>query len=421
VSSQPDKSTSLNFFLSSTFLLLVWLISTPVLLADCYKLMHQPTTNHIVLVIDCSGSMNGQPLADAKRGANSFLAQIKSNDRVALISFDDSVEFVQDEINNPNVLSTAVNDLRSGGATALYDGIARAALSLVNKKGNRVIVYLTDGNDNKSRYRLTELEKMTVSEGIFVYGIGLGQVDIEKLQQLSQKTSGTIRYTQISSNLENLYLEVWDEYYNQYNKQQPDKGSLVVTSIPDNKEVIINGRKVGTTPFREISLKEKPIKIGIVYNQGIWECDAIIRAGHQTVIDTRESDLGAELLIVSSPQGATVFIDDVYIGVTAIGTPVSMSKPNWVEQAQKDSRQLRISKIPYGNHRFRLRGIPDFDFGPGQQIEIEIPVSNDHMVLFFDIFRQKVTSDEGKIYSVGRPNDPFSELDDDFDEGLDDF
>ena len=421
MSSQPDKSTSLNVFLSSTFLLLVWLISTPVLLADCYKLMHQPTANHIVLVIDCSGSMNGQPLADAKRGANSFLAQIKSNDRVALISFDDSVEFVQDEINNPNVLSTAVNDLRSGGATALYDGIARAALSLVNKKGNRVIVYLTDGNDNKSRYRLTELEKMTVSEGIFVYGIGLGQVDIEKLQQLSQKTSGTIRYTQISSNLENLYLEVWDEYYNQYNKQQPDKGSLVVTSIPDNKEVIINGRKVGTTPFREISLKEKPIKIGIVYNQGIWECDAIIKAGHQTVIDTRESDLGAELLIVSSPQGATVFIDDVYIGVTAIGTPVSMSKPNWVEQAQKDSRQLRISKIPYGNHRFRLRGIPDFDFGPDQQIEIEIPVSNDHMILFFDIFRQKVTSDEGKIYSVGRPNDPFSELDDDFDEGLDDF
>ena len=414
MSSQPDKSTSLNFFLSSTFLLLVWLISTPVLLADCYKLMHQPTANHIVLVIDCSGSMNGQPLADAKRGANSFLAQIKSNDRVALISFDDSVEFVQDEINNPNVLSTAVNDLRSGGATALYDGIARAALSLVNKKGNRVIVYLTDGNDNKSRYRLTELEKMTVSEGIFVYGIGLGQVDIEKLQQLSQKTSGTIRYTQISSNLENLYLEVWDEYYNQYNKQQPDKGSLVVTSIPDNKEVIINGRKVGTTPFREISLKEKPIKIGIVYNQGIWECDAIIKAGYQTVIDTRESDLGAELLIVSSPQGATVFIDDVYIGVTAIGTPVSMSKPNWVEQAQKDSRQLRISKIPYGNHRFRLRGIPDFDFGPDQQIEIEIPVSNDHMILFFDIFRQKVTSDEGKIYSVGRPNDPFSELDDDF-------
>ena len=421
MSSQPDKSTSLNFFLSSTFLLLVWLISTPVLLADCYKLMHQPTANHIVLVIDCSGSMNGQPLADAKRGANSFLAQIKSNDRVALISFDDSVEFVQDEINNPNVLSTAVNDLRSGGATALYDGIARAALSLVNKKGNRVIVYLTDGNDNKSRYRLTELEKMTVSEGIFVYGIGLGQVDIEKLQQLSQKTSGTIRYTQISSNLENLYLEVWDEYYNQYNKQQPDKGSLVVTSIPDNKEVIINGRKVGTTPFREISLKEKPIKIGIVYNQGIWECDAFIKAGYQTVIDTRESDLGAELLIVSSPQGATVFIDDVYIGVTAIGTPVSMSKPNWVEQAQKDSRQLRISKIPYGNHRFRLRGIPDFDFGPDQQIEIEIPVSNDHMILFFDIFRQKVTSDEGKIYSVGRPNDPFSELDGDFGEGLDDF
>ena len=129
-----DKSISLNFFLIPSFLLLVWLISTSVLVADCYKLIHQPTINHIVLVIDCSGSMDGQPLADAKRGAKSFFAEIKSNDRVALISFDDVVEFEQDETNNLSVLNTVVNNLRSGGATALYDGIARAALSLVNKK-----------------------------------------------------------------------------------------------------------------------------------------------------------------------------------------------------------------------------------------------------------------------------------------------
>ena len=122
-----DKSISLNFFLIPSFLLLVWLISTSVLVADCYKLIHQPTINHIVLVIDCSGSMDGQPLADAKRGAKSFFAEIKSNDRVALISFDDVVEFEQDETNNLSVLNTAVNNLRSGGATALYDGIARAA------------------------------------------------------------------------------------------------------------------------------------------------------------------------------------------------------------------------------------------------------------------------------------------------------
>ena len=43
------------------------------------------------------------------------------------------------------------------------------------------------------------------------------------------------------------------------------------------------------------------------------------------------------------------------------------------------------------------------------------------ILVLINRFRQKVTSDEGKIYSVGRPNDPFSELDDDFDEGLDDF
>ena len=53
---------SLNRKLKTIFLVLAWLMIAPVLLADCYKLIHKPITNHIVPVVDCRGSMSGQPL-----------------------------------------------------------------------------------------------------------------------------------------------------------------------------------------------------------------------------------------------------------------------------------------------------------------------------------------------------------------------
>ena len=132
------------------------------------------------------------------------------------------------------------------------------------------------------------------------------------------------------------------------------------------------------------------------------------------------------MIILSRPQGATVFMDQTYLGLTAIGDPISPRKSDWVSRARADGRQLRLRSVPYGNHRFRLKGIPDFDFGPQQEIEIQLSIQQEEMILFVDILRQKVTDGKGKTYAVGKPNDPFQELEGDFEndsdfEGFDDF
>ena len=118
------------------------------------------------------------------------------------------------------------------------------------------------------------------------------------------------------------------------------------------------------------------------------------------------------MLVVSSPQGASVFLDDACVGLTTVGKPISLAKTDWFKKAQADGRQLRVRKVPYGNIQLRLRGIPDFGFGPDQEIEVEIPVQDEQMVLFADIFRQKVVDRKGKVYAIGQPNDPFLELED---------
>mgnify|MGYP001591111933 CR=1 FL=1 len=107
-----------------------------------------------------------------------------------------------------------------------------------------------------------------------------------------------------------------------------------------------------------------------------------------------------------------MFLDDAYVGLTAISKPISLAQKDWAAKAKADTRHLRIHKVPYGNHRLCLRGIPDFDFGPNQELEIELPVKAEEQILFVDIFRQKVQDGWGNIIAGGKPYDPFRELED---------
>ena len=79
------------------------------------------------------------------------------------------------------------------------------------------------------------------------------------------------------------------------------------------------------------ALKEKAINFTneLVFNRISGN---VRQNGHRTLIDSRQSDLGADLWIVSSPQGASVFIDDAYVGLTAVGQPISLAKTNWFKK-----------------------------------------------------------------------------------------
>ena len=105
-----------------------------------------------------------------------------------------------------------MDQISLSGSTALYDALVRAVHLLNGTVGNRLIIYLTDGQDNRSRYRLSELEQMFVSEHVFIYGIGLGTVDADKLTQLSQRTNGVFEHTHRAPELQGLYLRALNQY-----------------------------------------------------------------------------------------------------------------------------------------------------------------------------------------------------------------
>lgn len=150
----------------------------------------------IVLGIDASGSMGGEPLARAQEAAISFVGQLLANDEVGLAVFSGEppagVAFVTDRQAALDAISALAAD--GGNGTALYDAVAtmiegaRAA-----PLQRRAILLLTDGNDTGDRSATSRDDVLDLarSAGVPFYAVGLGTAADEGfLRELAGVSSG---------------------------------------------------------------------------------------------------------------------------------------------------------------------------------------------------------------------------------------
>jgi Mg-chelatase subunit ChlD len=104
---------------------------------------------HVVLMLDTSASTQ-EKLGQIQSAANAFLSQLKSEDRVKVISFDDSIHNLCDFTNDRGELRRAIDQTRPGQGTKLYDAVTLALRELRPIKGRKSIVLFTDGVDMHS-------------------------------------------------------------------------------------------------------------------------------------------------------------------------------------------------------------------------------------------------------------------------------
>src|SRR5437588_999629 len=121
--------------------------------------VEQPFT--VALVRDTSGSTRFK-IEEMQDAAIAFLDQLKPNDRVIVISFDDDVRVLSEPTSDRQLLRAAIRRTRTGDGTRLYDAVdlvIRQQLSRV--QGRKAIVLFTDGVDTTSKrasYRSTLAE-----------------------------------------------------------------------------------------------------------------------------------------------------------------------------------------------------------------------------------------------------------------------
>jgi len=230
----------------------------------------QQAALQVVLVLDISGSMTSQPLADAQAAAARFLDRLRPGDQAALLAFSDApnpelavldpareIGFTSDL----GMLYDAIEGLQAGGYTHLYEAVSKSVRMLeVTPGGHRAVLLLSDGrNDPTDAGDPQEAIQLAQAAHIPVFVIGLGdQIDEPYLRQLASETGGVFRSAPRSSELAGLFGDMATllkaQYLLTYTSGLPaDGGSHIlnvkVNSTQGTTEAIM---EFGPLPVEEI-------------------------------------------------------------------------------------------------------------------------------------------------------------------------
>ena len=193
----------------------------------------------MVFLLDCSGSMHGQPMAASKAFMLAALQTLKPTDTFRIIRFSDSAtEFSSKPLYaTPANLSRGeqyVRALGANGGTMMMSGINQALAKPVEAGRIRNVVFLTDGYIGNEISVLSLVEEQLQGARLFAYGVGAG-VNRYLLDELGRVGRGFARYfdpTRSDETISRVAEELADRLHTPVLADiEIDWGSLPVTDI----------------------------------------------------------------------------------------------------------------------------------------------------------------------------------------------
>ncbi len=143
--------------------------------------------SNVYMVLDCSGSMAGNKLDQARKGVIDFAKDaIKKNYLVGLIKFNTTATHLSEPTKEISHLEEKTKNLTPSGSTNMVDAIRMARTNLKNLKEYKVIVIATDGQPDKAEDSLAE-SRLAKQDGIEIIAIGTDDSDQTFLKQLASR------------------------------------------------------------------------------------------------------------------------------------------------------------------------------------------------------------------------------------------
>lgn len=157
------------------------------------------TPMNLCLVIDRSGSMEGQPLEYVKQACSHVVDLLSPNDVLSIVTFEEMVEVLMppQQVTNKDMVKAGIARLQAGNTTNLYDGVSLAMQQVMqfieSNRATRMIV-LTDGDPTAGIKDYTALVNHAGelrSRGISVTFLGFGpDYNEELLAGMAKKAGG---------------------------------------------------------------------------------------------------------------------------------------------------------------------------------------------------------------------------------------
>jgi Ca-activated chloride channel family protein len=158
---------------------------------------------NLCLIIDRSGSMEGEPLEYVKRACSYVVDLLEPNDVLSVVAFEERVEVVMParRVVNKALIKEHINRLEPGNTTNLYDGIAAGASQVASVGGtgyvNRAMLF-TDGDPTAGIKDFNSIVGQVAeqkSRGVTITALGFGpEYNEELLAGIAKRSGGNYYY-----------------------------------------------------------------------------------------------------------------------------------------------------------------------------------------------------------------------------------
>jgi Ca-activated chloride channel homolog len=177
------------------------------------------------IIIDNSGSMRDK----RTKVAAASMALVKASnpqDEMFIVNFNDDAYLDQPFTSDNKKLEEALDKIDSKGGTAMRDAISMSIdyLKENGKKEKKVLLVVTDGNDNTSNETLERLVRKATQSEVLIYCIGLLTEEEPReakkakraLKSLAEASGGLDYYPKDLTEVERITPQVAHEIRNQY-------------------------------------------------------------------------------------------------------------------------------------------------------------------------------------------------------------
>ena len=176
-----------------------------------------------VFVIDKSGSMEGQPLTQAKEAFKSIITTLAPTDQFNVLSYNDQVDSLWQESrpassNNRLAAINFVDQLQAGGSTNIYDAIVDGLKSFVGNDYLDAMLFLSDGHPTAGSYQETNAivtnikEQNTKQISISTIAFGDG-ADFNLMSQIAAQNNGLTTRISTSTDAATEILKFYSEQF----------------------------------------------------------------------------------------------------------------------------------------------------------------------------------------------------------------